>query len=127
MTTVEFTAALGAHATWKSKLQAAIEVGKCDHTVAEVRRDDACQFGRWLHATPGLLQDQRYTTVKALHSRFHEEAARVLAMALAGEKEAALAEVAVGKPFSAISAALTREVVAWRGELIANGHLASHR
>ncbi|MCC6710685.1 MAG: CZB domain-containing protein, partial [Gammaproteobacteria bacterium] len=78
MTTVEFTAALGAHATWKSKLQSAIEAGKCDFTVAEVRRDDACQFGQWLHATPGLLQDQRFTTVNELHLRFHEEAARVL-------------------------------------------------
>lgn len=110
----QLTAAIGAHARWKSRLLKAIEQGNCEVTLADTRRDDACQFGKWLYGTPGLAKQSCYPKVKDLHRQFHLEAAKVLELALAGKKDSALAEMRIGKPFISLSAALTQEIVSWR-------------
>ena len=45
----EITKAIGAHGMWKTRLRMAVESGKVDYNIAEVQRDNCCEFGRWLH------------------------------------------------------------------------------
>jgi hypothetical protein len=71
--------AIAAHAKWKSQLREAIDTGKSEWAVRDVRTDNACEFGKWLSALP-LSQrlSERYPKVRALHAEFHTVAAAVL-------------------------------------------------
>jgi Chemoreceptor zinc-binding domain len=110
--------AIAAHARWKSQLRQAIETGKSEWTVERVRPDDVCEFGQWLGERPvPEKMSEAYRTVADLHARFHQEAASVLALALAGHRDRAAAGMAVGSPFASASAKLTSAMVAWKRTL----------
>lgn len=93
----------------------AIDTGKSQWHVGDVRTDAACDFGKWLVALP---LSQRLSThckqVRALHAEFHGMAAGVLELALAGRKEEAAAAMAFGSRFASISSDLTMAVLAWK-------------
>ena len=73
--------AIAAHAKWKFYLRQAIETGTSEWTVAEVRPDNQCEFGKWLLALPrGDRDPKHWDAVRQLHAEFHEEAAEVLKM-----------------------------------------------
>ena len=106
-----------AHAEWKSRLHKTIETGKVESSVADVRSDSKCQFGKWLQGeelTPEEKQTVHYRTVKQLHTRFHEEAARVLELVVAGQKDAALKAVGLLGSYATASAALTNALAKWQ-------------
>jgi hypothetical protein len=110
--------AIVAHSRWKSRLRQAIDSGKSDFKDEMVRPDNVCEFGKWLHARPAMEKTtERWKKVRDLHSQFHQEAARVLVLALAGRKAEAEAAFALGSPFSKISADLTMVMVAWRDSI----------
>jgi hypothetical protein len=116
MKTVEaLDRAIAAHARWKYRLMDAIETGKSQWQIGEVRTDDACEFGKWLSALP-LSQrlSEHSKTVRALHSEFHALAANVLELAIAGRKHEASAAIALGSHFAAVSSRLTMAVLAWK-------------
>jgi hypothetical protein len=114
-TTEALDRAIAAHAKWKYRLMEAIDTGKSQWQVADVRTDGACDFGKWLLS---LSLSQRLSEhskkVRALHTEFHGLAADVLELALAGRKEEATAAIALGSRFAAVSSNLTMAVMAWQ-------------
>jgi hypothetical protein len=107
--------ALAAHAKWKYRLMEAIDTGRSEFRVGDVRTADACNFGKWLLALPlsARLSDN-YKQVRALHAEFHGLAADVLELALAGRKEEATAAMALRSRFATVSSNLTMAVMAWK-------------
>jgi hypothetical protein len=107
--------AIAAHARWKYRLMEAIDTGKSQWHVGEVRTDEACDFGKWLLALP-LSQrlSEHSKKVRALHAEFHGLAAGVLELALAARKDEAAAAMALGSRFAAVSSSLTLAVIAWK-------------
>lgn len=108
------TGAISAHLSWKTHLSVAIGSGESGFRVDEVARDDLCPFGRWLMGDAAVREAPPYPEVLALHARFHQEAARVLALALGDRGEEAAAAMARGSPFEEASSALLAALVAWR-------------
>jgi len=108
--------AIGAHGLWKTRLAAAIDVGKSEFTVDTVRKDNACDFGRWLYGSelpPAAKNLAEYETCRRLHAEFHQCAAEVLNLAVGGKKsEAQKAMGATGK-FASTSASLTTAMMKW--------------
>ena len=107
--------AIAAHAKWKYRLMDAINTGRSEWHVSDVRTDSACEFGKWLAA---LSLSERLSEhcrkVRALHTEFHSLAAEVLELALAGRKEEATAAMALGSRFAVMSSNLTMAVIAWK-------------
>jgi hypothetical protein len=103
----EIAKAIGSHGLWKAQLEKTIETGRSNFTVETARRDDACDFGKWLsNLRESEKKSVQWKNVKTLHAAFHQEAAIVLAMALNGEKEKALKAMADESPFMNCSADL---------------------
>ena len=111
----EIDKAIGAHGMWKNRLNQAIQSGSSDYTVAGVRPDNLCAFGKWLHGLPPSVKNsQSWNGVRALHAEFHLEAARVLDLALDGKKAGAASALASGSRFADTSAKLTAAMMAWK-------------
>jgi hypothetical protein len=111
----EIDKAIGAHGMWKNRLNQAIQTGSSDYTVAGVKPDDLCAFGKWLHGLPPSVKGaQSWKDIRALHAEFHAEAARVLDLALDGKKVEATSGLATGSKFADISAKLTTAMMKWK-------------
>lgn len=110
--------AIAAHGRWKARLRQAIESGKSDSTVDSVRPDNLCEFGKWLNSCSSVEKaTERWMKIRELHAQFHKEAARILALAVAGRKSEAEAAIALGSQFSKTSADLTLALASWRDSL----------
>jgi hypothetical protein len=107
--------AIAAHARWKYRLMDAIDTGKSDCRVGDVRTDSACEFGKWLLNLPlSERLSEHSKKVRALHAQFHGLAADVLELALAGRKDEAAAAIALRSRFASVSSDLTMAVLAWQ-------------
>jgi hypothetical protein len=116
----QITVAIGAHGQWKSRLKTAIDTGRSDISPVVVRDDHRCPFGCWLHALPApYCTSEYFRQVRALHATFHQEAAAVLEIALAGNQAAAHERISFSSPFAAASAKLTSAMVRWRSAAVA--------
>jgi len=102
--------AIAAHGMWKARLREAIESGQSSHSVATVRRNDACEFGMWL-AKAG--DDPRLADVRRLHTEFHQEAAGVLELALSGKRDDAERAIGLGGAYGRTSSALVMALKSW--------------
>lgn len=93
----------------------AIDTGRSEWRVENVRADDACEFGKWLSALPlsQRLSDS-FKHVRSLHTEFHGLASTVLELALSGRAAEATAAMALGSRFAAVSSQLTMAVLAWK-------------
>ena len=110
--------AIVAHSRWKARLRQAIDSGKSEWNAESVRPDNLCDFGKWLHSvSPTEKTTERWKKIRDLHSEFHKEAARVLTLALSGQKAEAETAFALGSHFSKISADLTMAMIAWRDSI----------
>ena len=97
----EIDKAIGAHGMWKNRLNHAIQAGSSDYTVAGVKPDNLCAFGKWLHGLPPSAKDsQSWNDIRVMHAEFHAEAARVLDLALDGKKAEATSVLATGSRFA---------------------------
>lgn len=105
-------AAIGAHGMWKGRLRNAIDTGSSAVSVGEIRVDDRCEFGQWLHGAGrnGFAVSQSWESVRKLHADFHAEAAQVLEMALSGRKADAEKSMSLGGGFFHASSALVKEL-----------------
>jgi chemoreceptor zinc-binding protein len=113
----QITKAIAAHAKWKRRLRDAIETGTSDIDTSTAGRDNVCEFGKWLHGDVPASQkgSPHHATCIKLHAQFHKAAADVLVLALRGRKDEAEQLLKTsGSPFNAASAALTREMTAWK-------------
>lgn len=84
-------AAIATHADWKNELVHAIVCGSAPHSPAAAADAEHCELGRWL-ADIDVANDPDGGTIETLHNlhdRFHQRAGEVLALALAGDKDAA--------------------------------------
>ena len=107
--------AIAAHAKWKYRLMEAIDTGKSQWRVGDVRTDNSCDFGKWLSELPlSERLSEHYKKVRALHAEFHGLAADVLELALAGRKDEATAAMALRSRFATVSSNLTMAVMAWK-------------
>jgi hypothetical protein len=104
----QVAAAIAAHGQWKSRLRTAIISGKSEFSAETVAKDNACTFGAWLYGDGhrDFASEITFTAIRDLHAEFHREAARVLALALGGQKDAAEAAIGLGSPFGRASASL---------------------
>lgn len=113
--------AIGAHGSWKIKLRTAVNKGKSEHSVEDVRCDDKCAFGKWLHGTEIDAQTRSgapFNVIKRLHAEFHVCAADVLKKATTGDIPGA-SELLDGD-FAARSEKLVRGLRKWKGEAAAS-------
>lgn len=105
------------HSEWKKRLIKAIDTGESEFTPERVCKDDNCEFGKWLYSCS--VEDkssEHYDKVKDLHAEFHKEAAEVLSLALANNKDAARKAISTGSNYLSISSKLTRQMMAWSRE-----------
>ncbi len=80
--------AIEAHEAWNARLREAIKAGQSSTSVEQAGKDDACAFGKWLHA-PGEFRDrhpERWQQIHDLHEQFHRNAAQVLELATTGRQ-----------------------------------------
>jgi methyl-accepting chemotaxis protein len=111
----EINKAIGAHGMWRTRLKMAIESGKSAFSLERVRSDNQCDFGKWLYSLASVQKDTiHWKKVQELHQAFHVEAARVLELALKGQKEEAEKELDFNSSFSKASNDLTSAMVKWK-------------
>jgi methyl-accepting chemotaxis protein len=116
----QIQAAMGAHGLWKTRLRMAIESGASDFSVAVVKQDDQCAFGKWLYGDglgAKMKQSPEYVRCVDLHRRFHLVTAGVLWLALEERKAEAMSAMEISSEFSQTSAALTLHLMEWRASL----------
>ena len=113
----EIDKAIGAHGMWKTRLKQAIETGKSEVSVETIRQDNQCNFGKWLYGGSLSASDKssiQYKAVRELHAEFHQCAARVADLAVAGKKGEADKMLAFGGDFTTASAKLTAAMMEWK-------------
>jgi hypothetical protein len=74
---------------------------------------DRCKFGKWLHGTPELRHRRGFDEIAAMHARFHEEASRILQLAISSRKDEARKLMDSTSVYTQTSAELTRALQAW--------------
>jgi methyl-accepting chemotaxis protein len=107
-------AAIAAHGMWKTRLRRAVETRQTDVAVEVAAADDRCKFGTWLMGQPPGARTAVWARVRELHASFHREAARVLAMALAGQRAEAEAALGMDSEFTRLSSRLTEAMLGWK-------------
>jgi hypothetical protein len=106
---------IAAHGNWKARLRQMITSGKSDVPVSTIRRDDQCEFGKWLHAaSPDERRQVDFQRVMALHKAFHVAAARVAQLASSGNASEAEGLMGFNGEFAMASMALTRAMKEWK-------------
>ena len=113
----EIDKAIAAHDQWKGRLRMTIESSRIDTPVDTIRRDDLCDFGKWLHGPTLTSSDKattHYRTVTDLHAQFHRTAAQVVELALTGRKSEAETLMISGGEYALISDRLTRALAGWK-------------
>jgi methyl-accepting chemotaxis protein len=112
------TKAIGAHGMWKNRLNDAMDTGKSEFTPERVAPDNLCDFGKWLYSLPaGDRGSEHGAKVQRLHAAFHKEAAAVLRLCLAGQKQNAQKSMAAGGAYAQTSADLTYAMTDWMNSL----------
>lgn len=116
----EIRQAIGSHSLWKSRLVRAIERGASDIHVEDLKRDDLCEFGKWL-ASPSIPTEMKekswYLECVRCHAEFHRVAAEVLMLAHDGQQEKANTAVDVKGTFSVASSRLIGAMLRWEKSL----------
>lgn len=112
----ELTKAIVAHGAWKIHLKDAIDTGRSEFTPDKVRSSANCDFGKWLSSLPAAdKSSEHFKNVAPLHVQFHEEAAKVLELALVGRKqEAERALTDITSEFVVTSARLVNALMEWK-------------
>lgn len=114
----QINAAIGAHGAWKMKLKTAINLGRADVAPAEVRRDDCCAFGKWIHSndlSAATRAGKPYQVVRRLHAEFHQCAASILDHAISGRQGEA--EGLFSGEYAERSKKLVQALTKWKREL----------
>ncbi len=111
-------AALAAHSQWKQRLHDAIITGTSEFKSDVVKKDDACQFGKWLYGLPPSdTSGEQYAKVKILHADFHRVAGEILSLALSGKKEEALKMMEHGGRYGSATGKLVLALMAWKEKI----------
>lgn len=99
--------AIWAHSRWKLHLQNAINNRKSEFSVTETGNPMFCKFGEWLYSAEGKTLPN-FAEIVELHQQFHQEAAKILALALNGQVADAKAKMESGSDFNQLTAKLVK-------------------
>ena len=111
-------AALNAHAQWKKRLVDAVATGRSEFDPVTVKKDDQCQFGKWLYGLSAADKaSEDFAKARQLHADFHKVAGEILSLALAGKKAEAQAKLEFGGDYSHITGKLVIALQTWKGKL----------
>ncbi len=118
VTKQDLDAALHAHMQWKIRIEGAISEKRSDFQPEVVKKDDACEFGRWLHTRPvDVMNTDHYRKVKALHAEFHRVAGSLLDLALSGRAPDARKGLDAGGEYRTITGKLILAINTWKDAL----------
>ncbi len=112
--TDQINLAVGIHGLWKSRITEAIATGKSEWDPDFVTPCGNCDFGKWLNGLEETQKTEEYKKVYAIHTDFHKEAGRILALALKGQKEEAEAAVGDGSQYQKLTSSLTLAMMGWK-------------
>ncbi len=82
---------ISAHVMWKQRLVALL-AGKSEEQLdpAAIELDNRCVLGKWIYGDgQGIAELPAFEEVRGLHARFHQLAAEVVKLYLAGEASGA--------------------------------------
>ncbi|MDX2204471.1 MAG: CZB domain-containing protein [Hyphomicrobiaceae bacterium] len=83
---MKFEEAIKAHSSWKMKLSSYLQSPDGSLRSAEVRVDNRCALGQWLHGEGRkFAASPEYKMLVERHAQFHQAAARIVDMANAGK------------------------------------------
>lgn len=112
----EINKAIAAHGVWKARLHEAITSGASEYLPGTVSLDNACEFGKWFYAIPVADRPEEFwEKIQKLHAHFHENAGKILKLALNGKSDEALALMTdLSGDFVKTSSELTNTLYAWK-------------
>jgi hypothetical protein len=112
----QITSAIAAHGTWKIRLETAIEKGTGDLSPTNVQSDDGCAFGKWLRdsAAAPIKASPHYAKCRELHRQFHVVAAKILTLAMNGNKTEAIHAIDLRDELTHVSSALAHAMIEWK-------------
>ena len=115
----EIDNALAVHGLWKQHLKQAIETGRSEFSVSQLQADYFCDFGKWLYGLPLVIRTTTYwTKTQKLHAEFHQEAARILGLAVnQHKKDEALRLLGPGEKYHSLSEQLGDALRQWKESL----------
>ncbi|MFZ3175988.1 MAG: CZB domain-containing protein [Thiobacillus sp.] len=102
---------IGAHVMWKQRLTSFLAGESTENLDPEtIRLDDRCALGKWLYGEGSAMSElPRYEEVRGLHAQFHQYAADVVNLHLAGNS--AEAEKLLQGDYSRLSEKLKHRVI----------------
>jgi hypothetical protein len=102
---------IGAHVMWKQRLASFLAGESTEDLDPETMRlDDRCGLGQWLYGEGTAMSElPRYEEVRGLHAQFHQYAADVVNLHLAGNS--AEAEKLLQGDYSKLSERLKHRVI----------------
>ncbi len=115
------TSAIGSHGLWKSRLADAVATGRSDFDPDEVRPDNRCEFGQWLHHDLDSAHkvDDYFKDALSMHANFHRLASEILREATTGNQSKAAKMITRDSEYGKLSVELTLALMAWRKEFAA--------
>lgn len=118
VTKQDLDTALNAHMQWKTRLENAVTSGKSEFQPDVVKKDDVCDFGRWLYTRPSdVMNSEHYKKVKVLHAEFHKVAGSILQLALTGKTAEAKKALDTGGDYRHITGKLILAINTWKDAL----------
>ena len=102
---------IGAHVMWKQRLTSFLAGESTESLDPEtIRLDDRCALGKWLYGEGTAMSElPRYEEVRGLHAQFHQYAADVVTLHLAGNS--AEAEKLLQGDYSRLSEKLKHRII----------------
>ena len=102
---------IGAHVMWKQRLTAFLAGDSTEQLDPEtIRLDNRCALGKWIYGEGSSMSDlPRYEEVRGLHAQFHQYAADVVSLHLAGNT--ADAEKLLHGDYSRLSEKLKHRII----------------
>ncbi len=111
--------AIEAQRSWSLRLRRVIETSAFDLSTIDASSNHVCEFGKWLYSDsmPVIVRSHFcYTNVMVRHATFHKYASEVLLVALAGEKDKALALMERNSGYELSSTMLIHSLREWQAE-----------
>jgi hypothetical protein len=107
--------AIVSHTTWKKRLHDIIDAGVNEYDV-DARR---CGFGKWLKENAEQLSlYEHYQHIVNLHSQFHQDAEKIIQLALEEKWKEASKAIEYGSDFDHLSQELVKNLIAWHDIVI---------
>jgi hypothetical protein len=116
----EISSAIASHSMWKAHFDACINTGVFDASLETIEMDNECYFGKWLYGdtiTAGIRGSEEYKRVKDHHEKFHHIAAKVVKLAMSGNKAEASKLMASNGEYTKVTTQLVMELKNWADKM----------